>query len=414
MKKYALSALLFAASSVSAASIPDFLDSADINDAQFTCLEEVQTYNPAQQKYVDILWDETLSYLEAYAKALTNGAASHCINSDEAMYDSTEGGKKMCIMDRRDMKLMVKNIYQVINNPDKAKKCFGAREDVDWIYSPGGDLEKNSPVAKWLKRATFDTFFEQKVTNKDVRKLGKKFTQNFTKMVTGDDIQVPPAFPYDVSANALPNLWAAAGWYPMYAEESKRNEKNFMNIRGGYAYAEVFGHWGLLRIDEINGQKVGAEVGMTVQSVGTVYPYHNHAISEIYYNIRVPACLSQFKNFAIREDSPLIKTVTEDDKVRRVQFDASQLNEHLMWLASTPTQDPLMYFHQNTIHAFDIDDSCEARPEEKAIVSVWARSNAHDKRNDYGTTLLCESASNPGTPALRGEVIQCDLTKTKW
>lgn len=414
MKKYVLMAILFTTGAAGAAPVPDFLDSRDIENAEFTCLGEPQRYSEADQKYVDILWEETLRYLEAYARALTNGAGSHCLNSDYAMYDSTEGGKNMCIMDRRDMKLMVKNIYQVVNNPEKAKQCFGARENVDWIYSPGGELEKNSPVARWLKRTSFDEFFDKKVTNAEVRKLGKKFTENFSKMVTGDDIQVPPAFPYDVSANALPNLWAAAGWFPMYGEESKRNEKNFLNIRGGYAYAEVFGHWGLLRIDEINGEKVGAEVGMTVQSVGTVYPYHNHAISEIYYNMRVPACANQFKNFAIREDSPFVKTVSREHGVRRVQFDAGQFNEHLMWRASTPTRDPLMYFHQNTIHAFDIDDECEARPEEKAIVSVWARSNAHDKRNDYGTTLLCESAKNPGTPALRGEVIQCDLTVTKW
>ena len=32
---------------------------------------------------------------------------------------------------------------------------------------------------------------------------------------------------------------------------------NFNNIRGGYAYAEILGHWGLLRINTINGS-VGA------------------------------------------------------------------------------------------------------------------------------------------------------------
>lgn len=233
-------------------------------------------------------------------------------------------------------------------------------------------------------------------------------------MVTGDEVKMPAVFPYDISAKALPNLWAAAGWFPMYAEESKRNDKNFNNIRGGYAYAEIFGHWGLLRIDEINGEKVGAEVGMTVQSVDTLYPFHNHAISEMYYNMRVPACTNQFKTMAVREDSPLVKTVKEDDTMRRVQFDEGQHNSQTMWLSASAEQDPLMYFHQNTIHAFDIDGSCEAKPEERAIVSVWARSNAHDKRNDYGTTLLCESAANPGTPAKRGEVIQCDLTKLKW
>ena len=396
------------------ADVPDFLDVADIIDAEFTCLTDPAQYSKTDQKYVDILWDETLSYLRAYSKALTNDANSGCINSDSTIYETAGGIKRMCIMDRRDMKLMVKNIYQVINNPEKAKVCFSAREDVDWIYSPGGELEQNSPVAKWLKRTTFEEFFDKKVTNEAVKEYGRQFTKNFAKMVTGPDLKMPASFPYDISANSLPNLWAAVGWYPMYAEDSERNKRNFFNIRGGYAYAEVFGHWGLLRIDEINGEKVGAEVGMVTQSVNTFYPYHNHAISEIYYTMREPACVNQFKNFAIREDNELIKTIKEDDKQRVVSFDTGMVNEHMMWGSTSPTHDPLIYFHQNTIHAFDIDGSCEAKPEEKAMVTVWARSNAHDKRNDYGTTLLCESQAQPNTPAKHGEVIECDLTKTKW
>ncbi|MGK0409266.1 MAG: hypothetical protein ACJASB_001422 [Shewanella psychromarinicola] len=414
MKYNTLLVMMLLSSSAMASELPSFLDQNDINNAEFTCLGEESQYNEDDQKYVDILWNETLQYLESYAVALTNSENGLCLNSDEAMYDSTEGGKNMCIMDRRDMKLMVKNIYQVINNPNKAKKCFGAREDVNWIYSPGGKLEQNSPVAKWLKRESFNSFFDNKVTNKDVRKIGKEFTKNFAKMVMGDEVKMPSAFPTDISANALPNLWAAAGWFPMYAQESKRNDKNFNNIRGGYAYAEIFGHWGLLRIDEINKQKVGAEVGMTVQSVDTLYPYHNHAISEIYYNMRLPACTNEFTTFAVREDSKLVTTVREDSNVRTVQFDAGQFNAQNQWKSGSAEHDPLVYLHQNTIHAFKVDGNCEAKPEERALVSVWARSNANDKRNDYGTTLLCESAKNPGTPAHSDEVIQCDLTKAKW
>ncbi|ADG94415.1 conserved hypothetical protein [Arcobacter nitrofigilis DSM 7299] len=394
--------------------IPNYLDKKDILNAEFKCLSEPVKYNKKDQKYVDILWDETLVYLKAYALALTNGDLNHCMSSDEAIYDTTKKDNKMCIMDRRDMKNMVKNIYQILFNKEKAKVCFSARRDVNWIYNPGGELQEKSPVAKWANRMTFEEFFDKKVKNKDVRKRGKEFTKNFYKMVTGDEIHMPKTFPYDVSANSLPNLWAAAGWFPMYAEESKRNEKNFLIIRGGYAYAEILGHWGLLRIDEINGQKVGAEVGMTVQVVDSLYPYHNHAMPEIYYNMRMPACVKQFKSFAIREDNPLLKTVEVNKKFRRVQFDAGAKNEPDMWVSGSAMNNSLLYLHENTIHAFEVDGKCEAKPEERALVSVWARTNAHDKRNDYGTTLLCESAEKPGTPAHRGEMIQCDLTNTKW
>ncbi len=417
MKKYIkgilVSSLLLINVNTSANELPNFLDKNDIVDADFKCLTKPVKYSKEDQKYVDILWDETLTYIKAYALALTNGEVSECLNSDEAVYETTQK-KRICVMDRRDMKIMVKNIYQILENPDKAKQCFSARRDVNWIYNPGGELSEKSPVAKWANRMTFDEFFDKKVTNKDVRKRGKEFTKNFYKMVTGNEIQMPKTFPYDVSANSLPNLWAAAGWFPMYAEESKRNEKNFLIIRGGYAYAEILGHWGLLRIDEINGEKVGAEVGMTVQVVDSLYPYHNHAIPEIYYNMRMPACVKQFKSFAIREDNPLLKTVKVNEKFRRVQFDAGAKNEPDMWVSGDAMNNSLLYLHENTIHAFEVDGKCEAKPEERALVSVWARTNAHDKRNDYGTTLLCESAEKPGTPAHRGEMIQCDLTHTKW
>lgn len=418
MKQYSLAGLLLAATTSVAAPIPDFLDKEEIMNAEFTCIGETATYSKEDQKYVDILWDETLTYLEGYAVALST-SDGYCRNSDVAMYQTNNheftGPDYMCIMDRRDMKLMVKHIYAVLNNPDKAKACFGAREEVNWIYSPGGELAQQSPVAKWLNRTTFDTFFEQNVTNKEVQAYGKAYTKNFTKMVTGDDIKLPAAFPFDISANALPNLWAAVGWFPMYAEDSERNKRNFSKTRGNYAYAEVFGHWGLLRIDEINHEKVGAEVGMTVQRVDSFYPFHNHAISEIYYTMRAPACTDEFQNFAIREDSPLVTTISETDTIREVEFDGSMPNASKMWVSTSPDKDDLAYFHQNTIHAFNYNGAnCHAKPHEKAMVSVWARSNAHDKRNDYGTTRLCESAQQPNTPALRGEKFRCDLTKTKW
>lgn len=412
-KKLGAVIVLLSFISCHALEIPSFLDEKDIKDAEFKCLTKPVKYSKKDQKYADILWDETLTYIKAYALALTNGEVSECLNSDEAVYDTTQK-KRICVMDRRDIKTMVKNIYQILENPDKAKECFSARRDANWIYNPGGELSEKSPVARWANRMTFDEFFDKKVTNKEVKKRGKTFTKNFYKMVTGDEIKMPKTFPYDVSANSLPNLWAAAGWFPMYAEESKRNDKNFYTIRGGYAYAEILGHWGLLRIDEINGEKVGAEVGMTVQVVDSLYPYHNHAIPEIYYNMRIPACTKQFKSFAVREDNPLLKTVKVNEKFRRVQFDTGAKNEPDMWVAGDAMENSLLYLHENTIHAFEVDGKCEAKPEERALVSVWARTNAHDKRNDYGTTLLCESAEKPGTPAHRGEMIQCDLTHTKW
>ncbi|MEL7161302.1 MAG: hypothetical protein AAFN92_11145 [Bacteroidota bacterium] len=393
--------------------VPEFLATEEVENFSCKCLEEPVTYSAEEQRHIDLLWEETLRYLEAYAVALTT-SRGNCVDSDEAIYETVDGLHRLCIMDQKDMQLVVKHIYLVLLNPDKAKKCFAARRDVDWLYSPGGEARVNSTVDQWLDRTTMETFFRQEVSDPEVRREGLSFAKNFHKMITGEDIQLPSHFPFDVSANALPNLWAAVGWSPMYAEDSERNQKNFKKTRGGYAYGEIFGHWGLLRIEEINGEEVGAEVGMVVQAVNTFYPYHNHAIPEMYYTMRQPACANEFKTFAVEEHNDLIQTVTEGRETRTIQFDTNIPQEYRMWSTGAPDHQPLVYFHPNTIHAFEIDGSCEAAPEEKALVTIWARSNAHHPHNDYGTTRLCECAAEPGTPAERGKRIQCQLTKFKW
>jgi len=140
-KKLGAVIVLLSFISCNALEIPSFLDEKDIKNAEFKCLTKPVKYSKKDQKYVDILWDETLTYIKAYALALTNGEVSECLNSDEAVYDTTQK-KRICVMDRRDMKTMVKNIYQILENPDKAKECFSARRDVNWIYNPGGELNR--------------------------------------------------------------------------------------------------------------------------------------------------------------------------------------------------------------------------------------------------------------------------------
>lgn len=394
----------------------DHIAEQDLTNPTFICKDlDKQVYTKQEQQLVDTLWHETLIYLKNYADSLTTSTGKNCYQSDSAIYDTTtDVFGRTCVMENEDMKKMVKHIYQIVENPDLAKACFSPRKGEKGLTMPEGALLKNSPVAQWLDRQTISEYYQSADASEAVKKHGKAFADNFSKMVTGADIQLPKTFKEDVSANGLPNLWASVGWSPMYAANSDRNRRNFDEIRGGYAYAEVLGHWGLLRIASINAEPVGAEVGMVTQRVDSFYPYHNHAIAEAYYTIRQPACANEFKSFAMREGSEHIKTISETATTRKIEIDTNYHNEHRAWASSEPNKDPLTYFHANTIHAFKIDTKCEAKPEEKAIVTVWARSNADNLHNDYGNTHLCESASNPNTPALHGEKIRCDLTKQKW
>ena len=412
-KTLALSVLASLSSAVFAADIPHFIDQKDLENPTFRCLvaaDAQQKYTPEEQKLVDTLWNETLVYLQAYARALTNDPTGTCRNSDLAVYDTTDGFKSMCITDRREVQLMVKHIYQVVNNPEKAKACFAPRKGEEGLLAPDGELLKRSLVAQWLQRQGLTDFFTKTIQNPDVQKYGVKFAKNFDTLIAGEEVKTPEQFGRDVSANALPNLWASVGWIPMYAAESDRNKRNFNNVRGGYAYAEVMGPWGLLRIKSINGEHVGAEIGMTVQAMDTLYPYHNHNITEMYYTLRQPATNNQFRTFAVREDSPYIKTVKRDRKIHEVEFDSGMPNEPAMWASSSYDRAPLVYFHENTIHAFEVHSDGEVKPERRALVTVWSRGNV----GTASDTFLCENGEKLGTPAVRGGIVRCQLEHRTW
>jgi len=294
-------------------------------------------------------------------------------------------------MDNRDVQLVVKHIYAVLENPDKAKACFAAREDVDWMFTPSVGMENSSEVAQYFERTTLEEYYEGK-QDPELRMAGLNYARHFHQFMTNDSIQMPGNFPFDISAKSLPDLWAAAGWVPMYSYDDPRSlAVGSARTRGGYAYAEVFGHWGLLRIKKINDEAVGAEIGMTAQIMGTFYPYHHHATHEIYYTIREPECVNSVRNFVMTPSNGALADISVDDQSRVVAINGNAIpNIHKYWSQSTPALDPLLYIPANTIHAFDLTHHCEANPDETAHVTIWARTNADVAVNDYGTTLLCE------------------------
>ena len=49
--------------------LPNFLDKKNILNADFKCLDSSSKYTKDEQKHINVLWDETLSYLNAYAQA---------------------------------------------------------------------------------------------------------------------------------------------------------------------------------------------------------------------------------------------------------------------------------------------------------------------------------------------------------
>ncbi len=392
MKRCFLSLLLLP-HLLAANEIPPFLNQDEVKNAKFECLEA--PYLPEtvrDKKYTDILWNETLVYLKGFADALTKSLSTdNCNHSATAMYE-TKGAQKQCITDNVDVQKMIKHIYAVVHNPEKAKACFNPQIKNPDIYIANQSSIYDIPIGKWLERPTLEEYYSKKNDDPALQKIGLNFARNFNKMILNNQIKMPQYFPEDISAKRLPNLWLGAGWVPMYSGTDERAQNmGEARVRGGYAYAEVMGHWGLLKISTINGEKVGAEIGMTAQAVDSFYPYHHHATSEIYFTIKQPKCINSTKQFVLSAGSPLLKELKIDENQRVIEFNGSKVpNMDSYWQSTTPTRDPLLYIPKNSIHAFDLKQHCESKPHESAHVAVWARTNANRKENDYGSTRVCQ------------------------
>ena len=407
--------------------VPSFLNSTSLQDNIFTCNitgersggrsstntgEELIQFDSDYEKYEEIVWQEALTYLSSLARASTK-SDQFCRNSDLAIYQtgSKDGNpESLCFMDREGMRTMVRQIHSILENQDAARQCFSLRENAENLYSIGGSLQARSLPAQTINRPTMKEFFET-VENSEIRNHGLVFSENFSDIVTGPNIQTPRAFPVDVSANSLPNLWASLGWSAMYANKEGHFQTNHPETRGSFVYAEVLGGNGLLSIKEINGEPVVAEIGMTAQKLGSFYTFHNHAATEMYYSLKKPACPSEVKTFLMREGNPLIQTVEEGEGMRLIEFDASSPEiKNNYWMSISPDDNDLTYYHENTIHALKTSADCAEQPEQNGFVAVWARPiGSRINSPNFSVTKLCESSTTPNQPAKHDELVRCKL-----
>ena len=231
---------------------------------------------------------------------------------------------------------------------------------------------------------------------------GKDFGENTSEHPRGGwNPHSSEQFSKDVSIRGLPTLWSSVGWIPFYAENADAGSERF---RGGYLYAEVMGPWGNLRIKDIDGETVGAEIGMTVQLFNTFYPFHYHHPQEIYMTLTKPQCIDQNKYMVIHWDSDEFKHQRVENGWT-VEIDGSD-GRWQQWFANQdPNKEWLTYFERNAIHAFNALEGCNQTIENSGLVTVWARSTSQDNEQ---STRLCRNAER-GKPLMPGDKAVCDL-----
>ncbi|WP_421899462.1 dimethylsulfonioproprionate lyase family protein [Maridesulfovibrio sp.] len=367
--------------------------------AEFVCLDVPEKkWSKEEQRNIDLFWNDTLAYLEAYVKALETPTGK-CLDSAEAVvstYNSETGKPETeCITKKRDVELMIKHVKAVLAEPEKAKRCFDPQlsHSNGWtkLFTPNRELQNSSPVSKWLNRPVATDYFE-KTKDPEIKKAGLELNKNFVEIASNTDSSAH--FGRDITIKGLPHLWSSVGWIPFYAESEKAWNKD---IRGGYLYAEIMGPWGNLRIDTIDGETVGSEIGMTAQLNNSSYPVHFHHPQEIYMTLTTPEHPKQNQFLLLDWDSDQFQATRAEDG-----FDVEVKGESKWedwYMSADPKDNWLIYLERNALHAFYAGDEKNADLENSGWVSVWARTTARDNNQTTQISVPADKNTKRIVPA---------------
>jgi hypothetical protein len=361
-------------------------------DKGFVCDDDIDTtpLSPEDQALEDELWRQTLEYLKGFAKALETSRL--CLDSPLTVIQTNDGKSNKtqtrCASRYRDVELMVKHVNWVLDNPELARTCFDSQKNYEAfpLYTPTEAMKQASDVAAWIDRPTLEEYHAEK--EGVVGAAGRDLTKNFEAILKNTDSK--GFVDVDMTYSGLPDLWAAVGWLPFYAENPKAINERF---RGGYAYAEVMGPWGLLRIKEIDGELVGAEIGMTIQ-VESFYPYHFHHSQELYMNIGKSSCAKQNTFMVMHWDNPSFAQ-RRTDGGWDVTIDKRD-HKKATWFRPTSPSDPnewIAYYERNAIHATNVGAECGKKGAPAGFAQVWARTSSRDNNQ---TTKVCVPIDDKG------------------
>ena len=222
-----------------------------------TCMDSLPSGLEGNAKIQrDLLWDEVVSYLDNYIDTVEKKyGRCRTVKAATLSFQGERLQPKECLDRYFDVLLMVDQVKLLVQNKDKAKACFDPKmskvEPPSYRgLTPSPKMKKYSTVARWINRQTFK---EKYSSDSETHKALSDFADNF--LDTLRQAETNSQWKQDPTINGYPHLWASAPWVPMYVNKENAGPASF---RGGYAYAEILGPWGMLRIDEINGIKFQA------------------------------------------------------------------------------------------------------------------------------------------------------------
>lgn len=373
----------------------------------FECEEniDITTLSEDEKALEDLLWAETLKYLKGFLELLEKSSAN-CNELEKAITQTFDSDlnveKRECLADKEDVQKMITHIKAVLKYPDQARRCFDSQRnyDVFSLYTPNESMKTNGEVTNWVDRPTLSDYFKD--FPNEIGQAGIELSNAFQTILSKSE--TPSTISEDITYNNLPNLWSAVGWIPFYAENESAINSRF---RGGYAYAEVMGPWGLLRIKSINGETVGSEIGMTMQLGDTYYPYHYHDPQEIYINLTPEVCKDENQFMVMDWNSEEFTQKSNTDGSVEVEVSAPNGNWKKWFKGHSSVNDWLTYFHRHAIHSFYVNKDCYDPNDPSGLVTMWARTTS---RTFNQSTRICKPvAVSNGSPVGPADLFTCPI-----
>ena len=351
----------------------------------FECGSAADSTHSDLRLHEDRVYAQAITYLDHFVDLISK-PNELCPTGATVTTEGAPSYTRECMLDQDEMPLIIKQSRQILSNPETFRSCFNLNARAKDQFTPSRELANQSVAAAALGRPLLSDYYARNDLSLGVRAAGTELSKNFLQII-GD---IMPDVQYvGFSYLSLSDLWATAGWNPMY---SRRTENALSDqFKGSYAYAEIVGPNGMLNIKSIDGEPYDLELGMTVQAADSFYPYHLHRQGEIYMDISDPECL-RGKTHALFEGGKVLDGGGE----RRPESDTVLLPEPEVSSTHFSNSAPgeMFFIKANYVHSFDvkrvIGANAQSCSEPVGLVSVWARNRANSLEEGQLHTKICD------------------------
>ena len=346
-------------------------------------LEKVP-YQGSEEKKRKVLYRDLIKFLDNFLQSLhhpisktkyqnSKGKISEfgCDNMSQVVTGTANGSKKVSCLPS-DTISMYQKIRYIVDHPKDFYPCFDPKykdlaDDSQLSFFSGrtpSGLTDHWQV--FFNKGSFTGLKKNTEISTRIWNVLAKFDHFFGKILEGteNDCKKHPRICKlePTHSNGNRRIFANAGWIPMYARKKSRLDFPTMddNFRGRYAYTELVGPTGMLRVNTVNEVDFNVMIGAAIQGDGTFYAPHKHLSPELY----IP----------LRKSCHKLREVDRGALVQSMKF--GFVTDHLAPL--TIDDYPNIWWIGPSVHHFFKVGNCYGNKEQRGLVMIWARTDTSD------------------------------------